>query len=166
MLQPTFTIKRLRDLIDYDPKTGIMRWKVCKASRINIGDIITGKMKLGHLRVGIDGQRYLAHRIAWFHYYGKWPTKHIDHIDNNPENNAINNLRECTPAQNLWNRPAQCNSLLSLKGVSFDTRRGTWFARIMVEGKLHWLSSYNSPELAHAGYIKAAKKLHGEFART
>ena len=165
MLKPDFTIDRLRELISYDPIIGDMFWKTQHTNRIVVGQKINGKMKLGHLRVGINRKRYLAHRIAWFHYYGKWPTKNLDHKDGNAGNNAIDNLRECTQAQNLWNRNVQCNNLVSLKGVSRDNRRGTWFSRICVKGKIHFLGKFNTPEEAHQAYIKAAKKLHGEFAR-
>jgi hypothetical protein len=51
-------------------------------------------------------------------------------------------------------------NLSGLKGVSFDSRKKTWFARIMNNGKVHHLGTFNNPEDASKAYLKAAKTLH------
>lgn len=159
------TVRRVRYLLAYNPKTGKLTWKVRQSIRVQIGDEITGRMKQGHLRVSIDYRRYLAHRVAWFHFYGRWPRGRLDHKNTKENDNRIRNLREATHPQNLWNRGAQHNNMCGLKGVSYDDRRDRWFARIMVNGKLHWLGYFVSAKHSHSAYVKAADKLHGEFAR-
>ena len=52
-------------------------------------------------RITIGGYDYYAHRLAWFYVYGEWPVNELDHIDEDKENNAIDNLREATHAENL-----------------------------------------------------------------
>lgn len=160
------TIERLRELLDYNPTTGDLTWKVHKSIRVRAGDKITGRNHSGHLRVGIDCKRYLAHRIAWFHYYEKWPLNRLDHIDHNPSNNRLSNLREATHAQNLWNRGAPRHNTSGFKGVSYVTHCKKWDARITANGKLLLLGLFATPEEAHVAYCAAAKRLHGEFART
>lgn len=68
---------------------------------------------VGYLQVtvranGAKGKRFavLVHRIIWYLEKGNWPDM-IDHIDRDPLNNLIENLRECTASQNHANRVAR-----------------------------------------------------------
>ena len=58
----------------------------------------------GRHRVSIDGGRYYTYRIVWKYYYGTDPVNQIDHIDHNPLNDNIWNLRDVTHKQNHANR--------------------------------------------------------------
>jgi hypothetical protein len=160
------TIERLRSVIDYDPRTGVLRWKVRQSIRVQAGDVIESAAANGHLRVSIDYRRYLAHRVAWFHHFGEWPKGRLDHRNGNAADNRIDNLRVATPSQNGFNRGAQGNNLSGLKGVSYDARRGYYFSRICIDGRQTWLGRFDTARKAHNAYRKAAKKLHGEFACT
>ena len=59
-----------------------------------------------YISVSVNGfyKRLLAHRLAWYIYYGVMPNKLIDHINGNRTDNRIENLREVTSGQNLRNR--------------------------------------------------------------
>src|SRR5690554_1648894 len=107
-----------------------------------------------------------AHRVAWAIYYGEWPRGHIDHINGVKSDNRISNLRIATISENQWNMPRKPDSHSGYKGVTWSKVRNMWRSRISVNGKSIWLGYHSTPEQAHAAYCEAAKKYHGEFART
>lgn len=92
-------------------------------------------------------------------------TSQIDHIDGNPLNNTVANLRVCSPSQNLHNRDKQKNNKSGFKGVYWATQVGRWLANITVNGKRHHLGTFFSPAEAAKAYDVAARELLGEFAR-
>ena len=113
--------------------------------------------------IGIDGKTYLAHRLAWFYCFEEWPNM-IDHIDCDPTNNRLDNLREATKAQNTYNT----NKLLStntsgLKGAFYNKSRNHYYSQIIINGVRRYLGSFKTAKEAHEAYIKAAKESHGEY---
>lgn len=90
------------------------------------------------------------------------PDLTVDHIDGDGTNNRRSNLRECTLAENLRNRPAYKSR--RFKGVSQRSRR-LWAASIQVNGQVYRSSGFTSPEAAAAEYDRLALLLHGEYAR-
>lgn len=159
------TVERVREILNFDPIAGIFRWKITKRG-IKKGKVVGG---LGggtdglYWQICIDGERYYAHRLAWFYVYGVWP-KEVDHIDRNKQNNALANLREATRSQNSKNAKRSRRNLSGFKGVSFQKNRQRWVASIMADGKSTFLGRYATPEQAYEAYCDAAKRLHGEFA--
>lgn len=131
----------------YDSKTGDL-WKK-----------VGSPMETGHLRIKIGGTQYLVHRLVWFLHYGKWPSGVIDHIDGNPQNNSIENLREATRKQNAQNiRKPRKDSALSTKGVRGKGVR--FVARIMDDRKRRHIGTFDTIEEASAAYWEAKKELH------
>lgn len=103
-----------------------------------------------------------VHRLAWLYVHGEWPTEQIDHINQNPVDNRIANLRPADKSQNVQNIDAAYGSS-GYRGVSFDSRCGdgnSWRARIMVDGKSHSLGYYATAEEAHDAYLAAKRELH------
>ena len=94
------------------------------------------------------------------------PNVWVDHVDGNGLNNTRANLRICSRAENQQNRPVNRNNKSGFKGVYACTRSGRWIAKIMVNRKAVHIGRFDTPELAHAAYLAAAEKLHGEFSRT
>jgi hypothetical protein len=159
------TTERVRKLLDYDPQTGAFRWRNPQSNRVRKG-AIAGKIgNRGYLRLGIDGGRYQAHRLAWLWHYGQWPHGDVDHINGQRDDNRIANLRIATRSQNLWNSRRQSRNTSGFKGVSFDKNRRQWQAHICVTGHVIHLGRFSSPEAAHDAYISAATRYFGEFAR-
>lgn len=155
-------IEEILRRLSYDPQTGILVWKTSKRG-IAAGTPVRGKRPDGYIRVNIRGEMHYAHRIAFVLMTGKWPERHVDHIDGDPSNNRWANLREATPSQNLANsfRP---NKTSSLKGVSRS--RDRWRATISIDGKARHIGVFATKDEAHAAYVDVAKKIFGEFART
>ena len=61
-------------------------------------------MQNGYRKLKFRGKQYLVHRIAWLLQHGSWPVGDIDHIDGNPSNNKLENLRDVPHSVNLQNR--------------------------------------------------------------
>lgn len=89
-----------------------------------------------------------------------------DHIDGNGLNNRRMNLRHATKSENMRNKCARADNKSGFKGVSWCKANGKWLASIRLHQKSHNLGYHTTPESAHEAYCQAAKKLHGEFART
>ncbi len=159
----TLTQDRLRELLHYDPDTGIFTW-VATRGPVNAGDVAGTIDSYGYVAIGIDGRKYHAHRLAFLYMTGSVPPVMADHIDMDTTNNAWTNLRPATRSQNGANRHVYANSQTRLKGVY---KSGEKFkALITVDGKLKYLGTRETAEAAHALYAAAANDAFGEYART
>ena len=87
----------------------------------------------------------------------------IDHIDNNPANNNVKNLRWCSQKDNLANQGKQKNNKSGFKGVSFDKHANKYRAMISINGKLKHLGLFETAEEASKVYEAKAKEIHGDF---
>lgn len=96
---------------------------------------------------------------------GDKPRIEVDHADGDGLNNQRSNIRKCTPSQNRFNRPKNFQNKSGMKGVSWSKGRNKWLAQIKSYGKARNLGAYHTKEEAYEAYCKAAKELHGEFAR-
>jgi len=156
----TLTAERLREVLDYEPETGVFRWRIARRN-VRVTDTPGSIIRsTGYWCIQVDGVKYLAHRIAWLWVYGVWPDHHIDHIDGNPLNNRISNLRQSSVSLNMQNlKTAQSNNLSSgLLGVYRNRKR--WGAKITVNRVVHLLGTHDTPEEAYAAYLGAKRLLH------
>lgn len=154
------TGRELRKIADYNPNTGVMTWRVDKG-RSRIGDAIGSLRHDGYLRAKINQREYLLHRLIWLWVTDSFPFE-IDHINHCRTDNRIENLRECTRAQNHANRSRKKRKSLP-KGVR-ESGKSKFCARIVVQGKEVNLGTFHSPESASSAYLSAARKHFGEFA--
>lgn len=160
------TLERLKQVLTYDPKTGIFRWKITRGSRARAGEVAGNKATAGrYATIRIDGVLYYAHHLAWFYVYGKWPEDQIDHKSTEQLENHIHNLREATMQQQRFNERRRKNNTSGYKGVSWDKARKKWEARIMLNRKNYSIGRFDDPLEAHIAWQQKAKELHGEFAR-
>lgn len=147
-------------LLDFDAETGELIWvhdwgsgkSHCRAGRV--------KRKKGRATriVGLDFKHYAEHRLIWFWVTGSWPPM-IDHMDGNPVNNKLSNLRPATPKLNAENRrKARPDSTTGIMGVR---RRGNRYeARIGVDGERIELGSYETSDEASEVFVAAKRRLH------
>ena len=120
-----------------------------------------------YFQIRVNGVVYYTHRIVYFLAFGVDPGKmYIDHIDGNGQNNDPANLRLATNSENQRNRGATKINACGFKGVYFDKQNEGWRALIRLHGKKRHIGYFATPEEAHDAYVRAADKLHGEFART
>ncbi len=156
------TLERLREILAYNPETGLLIWLVKANKRFEVGRVAGHLNKRWrYIEVRIDGLSYRAHRLAWMLMTGEpWPEQ-IDHINLNPSDNRWCNLRKATRSQNGANR--KCYARSGRKGVTACGKK--WVAYLTVDRKQQYLGIFKSPEEAHAAYSAAAKNIFGEYAR-
>ena len=167
--KPLPSVQIVRELLDYDPETGIFKWKVSRANnKIKAGSIagrINGK---GYRIISVEGQDCGAHRLAILHVLGKDPFPYkVDHQNGERDENWFLNLRVANDLENSRNRKKHSNNSSGYTGVYFDKRNATnpYRAAIHLNGKQKNLGSYPSPVLAYAKYVEAQLKHFGEFGR-
>lgn len=159
------TAARLREVLAYDPASGVFMWLKQLAGRGRVGTIAGAvTMPNGYRVVTIDKKQFRAARLAWFFTHNEWPPEMVDHINGDRADDRIANLRRATRAQNLANAKDKAGSS-RLKGVSWDKARKLWRAQIQVDCRNRFIGRYATEEAAHAAYMVRAEELFGEFAR-
>lgn len=103
----------------------------------------------------------LLHRIKWFVAYGEYPDCAIDHINLNPLDNRLNNLRLATRSQNKFNtkKKARKNNL----PLGVHQRGKKFIATISKNRNKTYLGSFNTAEEAHNAWFEAGRKLYGDY---
>jgi len=119
----------------------------------------------GRININLSYRLLKAHRLAWFFETEQWPEQQIDHINGDPSDNRIANLREASNAQNSYNRGANKNNTSGHKGAYWDKPRGKWRAQMMLDKKTVFLGHYDNVEDAAKAYKRAAQEAHGPFAK-
>jgi hypothetical protein len=157
------TAERLREVLSYDPNSGLFVWKV-KKSRAIAGSVAGTNHVKGYIVISVDGNIYLAHRLAWLYVHGVWPDESIDHRDCNRSNNIMSNLRLATFSENNRNQPIRRNNTSGQKCVHWSKSSNKWQVRIWGDGKRIYLGSFVSQQEANEAYKKAVIEIHGEFA--
>lgn len=149
----------LQEFLLYDPTTGAITWRKSSNRKIKVGRVAGSVAARGHINVRFDGRTYKAHRLAWALHYGVWPSLTIDHKNQVPSDNRIENLRDVPISVNNENRrnPPK-NNRVGFLGV---TRcRDLFAASIQVAGKRMSLGRFASAEDAHAAYVVAKRQFH------
>lgn len=84
-----------------------------------------------YLTFRIKGKRWTCgkHTVVWILCRGKYPQSELDHLDNNKQNNKIENLRECSRAENELNKSLRWieNKVTHVPGVYFEKNRKKTF---------------------------------------
>jgi outer membrane protein assembly factor BamB len=159
-------VHRVQELLAYNPDTGVFVWKKTTSNRVKVGSV-AGNMSKGYREISIDGKTYRAHRLAWLLTHGRWPSVYLDHVNGNPDDNRLCNLREASTSENAWNSRRHADNRSGLKGATYCRNRHhlPWQARICVNGKTKPLGWFATAEEAHRAYEKAARETFGQFAR-
>lgn len=164
MATQTITQERLKQLLNYDPDTGVFRWLVNRKPTIRAGDV-AGCTRRGYAIIKIDQRIYFSHRLAWLYAYGRWPTGDVDHINRARNDNRLCNLRECSRSENCQNTSRRLRNTSGHKGVSWVSSRNKWVAQIVIHGKNVNLGRYALLEDAIAARNAAEKKYYTHAPR-
>ncbi|MDR3560474.1 MAG: HNH endonuclease [Negativicutes bacterium] len=158
--------KELKNILDYNPETGIFTWKVNRGSHNCKGKAAGSIDRKGYLRIKLGNKNYRLHRLVWFYVYGEWPPDEleIDHKNHIRSDNRIDNLRLATDLETAHNQVRNKRNTSGFKGVCWKPKNKKWYARIVVNRKRISLGLYDSAEKAHRAYCEAADKYHGEYS--
>ena len=167
----------LHELLRYEPETGklfwLLRdrrlfktdrdWKVWNTKNAN-KEAFTASCQRGYKTGSIFKRLYGAHRVCWALQNGVWPTFEIDHINHNPSDNRLINLREATAGQNKANSVSRQNSSSRYLGISWRKDEQKWAVKIRKNGHVTNLGRFFCEIEAAKAYDAAALEIHGEFA--
>ena len=183
-MKKEITQELVKEFLDYNPETGVFTWKerdikYFKESKKGgiknftpewsqkkwntryAGQVAGCEKPDGYRIINIFKQRNYAHRLAWLYIYGEWPKQDIDHIDGNPRNNRISNLRDISRSLNGQNqKKAQKRSKSGLLGACWCPRDEVWVSQIFADGRRHFLGNFQDKYSAHEAYIQAKRRLH------
>jgi hypothetical protein len=165
------TAERVRELLKYNPKTGIFTWRVARKGRpygyipagTRAGSVWQGN---GYRYIMLDGASYPETRLAFLLMVGCWPRHGLDHENRDRADNRWANLDVASRRQNQGNQGAHSNNRLGVKGVCYEASRKKYKATIEMRGKSVNLGRFDTVEEAQAAYAAAAEKYFGKFART
>ena len=155
------TQAQLKELLTYDPLTGVFRWRLDRR-KTKIGQVAGTTRRSGYVLIAAGGKQIMAHRLAWLYMTGAWPVCGIDHKNQNPNDNRFENLREANQSQNIANIIKKKNNKTGIRGIS--RRRGKYRVALHKNGKQVGLGDH----LMFCRAVKVARdaslNLHGQFS--
>lgn len=164
---PTPTM--LRQLIDYEPATGRMRWRErdrefftsdrdCRWWNARYAGKPAGTVSGAYIVIKLFDVQYFAHRVAWAIHFGIWPSTIVDHRNGNGHNNRIRNLRAGSRKFNQRNQKMHCSNTSGVTGVRWNTQRSKWTASIGHEGRTIYLGGFETKLEAEEARAAANRK--------
>lgn len=157
------TASSLHDILQFDFEAGKMYWRPRAHATPQWNGRYAGKEAFtsdngGYKRGSISGRLYLAHRVIYAAAHDEWPDL-IDHINRNPRDNRLSNLRSANRAGNAYNSKIRADNVSGVSGVSWNKRRKCWRAYLTVLGSQKHLGFYENIEMAAAARSAAFDKL-------
>ncbi|MBS4048062.1 MAG: HNH endonuclease [Alphaproteobacteria bacterium] len=187
--RPILSPDDMRQLLEYDASTGVLRWKERQKHHFKNGRMpatwnllnVGGRADKLHrkkngakwMNVKIFEKPYRAHRVIWAIVHGEWPNGQIDHINGDSCDNRIENLRVVDDAENKRNLPMVRSNKSGVMGVIYHPDKGRkkqWIARIGNGGKAHNIGRFYTKEEAVAARRAAEIEFgyhpnHGRLAK-
>ena len=148
----------LKELLIYEPTSGVFLWKNKRTGPKKSSNIAGYKNSHGYIQIRVKGKDYRAHQLAFLYMTGKFATRMIDHKNRTRDDNRWLNLREVTRSQNFHNS-AHRNPKSGYKGVYWHKRNKKYCARIMVDKKSYHLGYFVTAEEASKAYKYASRRL-------
>lgn len=167
MAATNLTVARVREVLDYDPETGALTWRISRKTTSKPAGSVAGCIdkSLGYVRIWLDGSARYGHILAWMLGHGELPPPLIDHIDGNRSNNRLSNLRSGENNVNAQNRRVQRRNATGRIGVTTikpktPTGPVRFRAVIRADGVTHRLGNFYSADEASEAYLAAKARLH------
>jgi hypothetical protein len=164
---PEPSVERLRELMSYDPETGVLRWRARRGHRAVPGAVVGRKCPtLGYIMTAVDSVRVMGHRAAWMISNGDIPPGvEVDHVNGDRADNRLENLRLVRRDGNSQNRrSANKNNRTGFLGVR--ARRGKFYSELWYtcpdtgKPKRACTGPHDTGEEAHLGYLGNKRKYH------
>lgn len=162
------TAERIRELLDYNPLTGVFLWKHRRNGPLKwntkwVGKVAGSPRGNGYQAIGIDGVKHNAQTLAWVYVTGEWPDRFVDHKNLDKLDYRFENLRLASFGENSANAGIRNDNKSGFRGVHFVKSRNVWHARLNKDRKGYHLGAFNSAEEASRAYAYKAKELYGEY---
>lgn len=156
--------KELKEILDYDPKSGVFRWKKRISVKSEIGKIAGYNPEFGYCQIRIFTKLYSSHSLAWLYVTGEWQKGEIDHKNRNPSDNSFSNLRDVSRSENNSNHNRRVDNSTGFRGVSYSQRDKTFHAYINKNGARTNIGYFKTAEEAALAYDSKAIEFYGECA--
>ena len=135
----------LREYFDY-MCDGSLVWIKRRGRRGKIGSTIGWVEDNGRSKCQFFNHKYELHRIIWFFHNGPIPVGiEVSHIDKNPSNNRIENLRL---ASHIENTMRSISNTSGFPGISWQKKDKLWVVMIFDNGKSRYCGSFKTIEEA------------------
>lgn len=160
-------LDEIKDLFDIDRNSpsGIV-WKCSKGTKLKgsvAGSLVPAGGGHKRWRVSFSGKRCYVHRIVWLLSGNELlEGMHIDHIDRDPMNNKIENLRVATELQNQMNKSVRSDNKSGIHGVALRPYN-RFMGHVRIHGKT-LARRFDSAEEAAEWSEMMRAVLFGEFA--
>ncbi len=160
------SIDRLRELLEFDHDTGIVRNRITRGPSKRSDIAGHENPSTGYWMIWIEGRHYRRSHLNWVEHNGCWPTDQIDHINGDRSDDRVENLREATVRENCTNRKRHRNG--NLVGALFNKRQKQWRTQIRYESRILHLGYFDDSEesqlVAHNAYMMASAAIErGDF---
>lgn len=152
------TQERLKELLHYDPETGVF---TSKRTGKQVG--YRKDRRKPYLFTKIGRRQIRLHHLAWLYMTGEMPKSQLDHINGDPTDNRWSNLRLASHFTNNWNRGRACTNKTGVKGVWIQG--GKYYCKFERKGEKYRYGPFDDLELAELVIMEAREKYHGEYAR-
>ncbi len=166
------TRELLRSILDYDPGTGVLTWKL-RVPRPGLESIdrawntrCAGKEAgalhtSGYRFINLMGRPRCAHRLIFTYMTGEHP-ECVDHANRIKSDNRWSNLRAADKSQNAANSKVRADNASGATGVCWSA--GRWQVSIQVNGESVYLGRYDDKTEAFRVRRDAELKYFGAFA--
>jgi hypothetical protein len=158
----TLSQESLNSILIY--KDGLLYWKVNRGN-VKAGSIAGCHAFKGYHIVRIGGKNHYFQRVIFMMHHGYLPVN-VDHIDGNPANNRIENLRAATRSQNGLNQKIHKRNKSGFRGVSWNQKMQKWIATCQIDNKQKYLGCFESVMDAAEIVEKFRLQYHGEFYKS
>ena len=138
------TQEYLKSILDYDPETGLFTNKIMRSPRALTGEVAGTLNGRGYIQIGINGKRYIAHRLAFLYVEGELPPEDVDHINGNRTDNRWQNLRHANKQTNGRNTKRYITNTSGIMGVSWCAPGRKWASHIKVSGRTVYLGYFTT----------------------
>lgn len=162
------TQKRLKEVLHYDPQTGVFSRRIWYGVPQDPPRPINQNPDKYRM-ICIDRKHFKAHQLAFLYMLGRWPEGDVDHINRKRGDNRWANLREASRPENNVNSTLPKNNASGFKGVHFDrhTRSSRkWRATAWRNNKPKQLGRFATAEDAARAYDAKITEWFGENAAT